>query len=89
MSSVGAEILGPLRISGALYESMLVVWTSSTGPEILVRTGPLMEPLTVLLLVGLPSESPPNTLARRVVNARASDILAEWVWQIRGSMLFS
>lgn len=56
---------------------MLVVWINSTGPEILLRMGPLRDPLTVWLLDGLPSESPPpKTLARRVVNALAKDMFA-------------
>jgi hypothetical protein len=53
-----------------LYESMLVVWTSSTGPEILLRR--FKEPLVVWLRWG--PESEPSR-PRRVVKARASDMI--------------
>ena len=63
--------------SGALYESMLVVWTSSTGAEILLRME--LSALVVLLRLGRLSESPiwMLCLTRRVVNALPMlDILA-------------
>lgn len=77
---VEVAVLGSFWMSGALYESMFVVWTNSTGPDILLRMGPEIDPLTELLRLGLPSASPPppKTLARRVVNALARDIVAEF-----------
>jgi hypothetical protein len=39
------------RMSGALYESMLVVWMSSSGPEILLRMEGLPKALAVVLLL--------------------------------------
>jgi len=55
---------------------MLVVWTSSRGPEILLRMLP--ELFVVLLRWGRKDESEesPLPLTRRVVKARDSDIFA-------------
>lgn len=57
--------------SGALYASMLVVWVSSMGPEILLRTE---YPLAVVLLRCIPRSW--EDCFRLVVKARARDILA-------------
>jgi hypothetical protein len=85
--AVDAADLG--KRSGALYESMLVVWTSSTGAEILCLSVPVVEALflsvpkedlaMVLLRCGAlsPSASCMLCFTLRVVNARARDILAD------------
>ena len=66
--SVELAVFG--TISGALYDSILVVWINSTGAEILWRMEPTL-PLVVLLRCGvvLPSASMRLCLTRRVVNA--------------------
>ena len=73
--------------SGALYESMLVVWTSSIGAEILCLRGAVVEGLClsvpkvdlamVLLRCGglSPSASCRLCFTLRVVNARARDMV--------------
>ena len=69
-----AEALG--KRSGALYESMLVVWMSSTGAEILLRMLVPRGRDRVLLRLGIESEVRSTLfLALRVVNARARAIL--------------
>jgi len=74
--------------SGALYESMLVVWTSSIGDEILCLRMAVVDGLClsdpkealamVLLRCGTSSEFPMCMLCftLRVVNARAIDMLS-------------
>jgi hypothetical protein len=67
--------LAVLGMSGALYDSILVVYMSSTGAEILWRIDPAA--FVVLLRCGntSASESVRLCLTRRVVNALAMDIL--------------
>lgn len=84
--AVDAADLG--KRSGALYESMLVVWTSSMGPEILGLSTAVVEGLClrvpkedfamVLLRCGAVSPSAVWRLCftLRVVNARAIDMLS-------------
>lgn len=67
------ELLG--KMSGALYESMLVVEMSSMGPEILCRIVP--PDLIVFDLFGISGVASVEALARRVVNALDNDIFAE------------
>jgi len=62
--------------SGALYDNMFVVWMSWTGAEILWRR---IGPLAVVLLRRGALPSALSSLLdrwRRVVNARASDMVA-------------
>jgi len=62
--------------SGALYESMLVVWMSSTGLEILLRIE-APEPLELLRWGELLRSAVWRLcLTRRFVKARAIDILS-------------
>lgn len=66
------------KISGALYDNMLVVWISSMGAEILWRIDPTAL-LVVLLRCGLLSAASAAIrlcLTRRVVKALAIDMLA-------------
>jgi hypothetical protein len=70
--------LAVLGMSGALYDSIFVVYISSTGAEILWRIDPAA--FVVLLRWGRTSASARVRLCltRRVVNALAMDILVGW-----------
>lgn len=62
-------------MSGALYESILVVDRSSSGEEILSRTLPIG---TLVVVRDLPRDSAASSFfARFLVKARASDMLAD------------
>jgi hypothetical protein len=70
------EALFRLAMSGALYESMLVVDTRATGSEILARS--IVEPfLTLWLRVGEVDSFGSSVRFMRFVMARARDILKD------------